>query len=219
MQKIVRIEGLSKSTESSRLMFDNISFTLNKGECLAIKGPSGCGKSTLAKIMTGLCNYDTGRIDILGTPLLDWLKKQPSYFRKNVQLIFQHPFSAFPPLFPVRSYFEDTWKSHYGKITKAFEDQVSSLFHRISFSTRLLSDFPHELSGGELQRLAILRALLLNPKLLICDEITSSLDVLNQAMVFDLLKDLKEKQQMSLIIISHDTALLPEITDRTMLMS
>lgn len=216
MEKIVQVKGLSKFSKSGRPILNEVSFTLKKGDSLAIKGPSGCGKSTLAKILLGLTSYDKGQIQLFETTLEDWLKKRPVEFRQKVQLVFQHPYSAFQPNFPVLSYFEDAWRSYHGKISKEFDVQVAALFSSISFTPDILHSFPNKLSGGELQRIAILRALLLKPELIICDEITSNLDTINQVAIINLLQSLKKNLNMTFIIISHDTNLLPDITDKVL---
>ena len=162
MEKIIRVKEVSKFSRSGRPIVRDVSFSLRKGEALAVKGPSGCGKTTLAKMLTGLTNYDKGEIHFFERPLKSWLKQSPSEFRQKVQLVFQQPYSAFHPKFPVSSYFEDAWKSNCGKISKRFRSEIENLFKSISLDPELLGVFPDNLSGGELQRIAILRALFLN---------------------------------------------------------
>lgn len=211
--RVVQVKQVEKRIlQDNRILFKDVSFSAREGDAIVISGPSGCGKTMLAKILLGLVTYDGGDIDFFGRPLKKWLAGNPLIFRQKVQLILQNPQQAFSPFFSVRSTLEDVWQSHFGTPNAAFEKRLHHFLERVGLEGRLLNSFPEDLSGGESQRFAILRALLLQPKLLICDEITASLDVITKQKLFHLLAELRNEFNMTLLFISHEPVLLPNIT-------
>ncbi|MCR5656990.1 MAG: dipeptide/oligopeptide/nickel ABC transporter ATP-binding protein [Butyrivibrio sp.] len=193
----------------------DISFEIKKGRCLGLIGESGSGKSTIAQIIAGFERADEGSVFFNDKECL--VSRQDFNSRYGMQLIFQNPESSLNPrmkvreiLFEAARYLSDLNKEQMEKLAKEVLSQVH-------LPDKYLGRYPYELSGGECQRVAIARALMLSPGLLICDEITSALDVLVQAQIMDILKGLKEKG-ISILFITHDLALAEEICDEILVL-
>lgn len=198
---ILEVSGLSKSFGLVRAV-DGVSFSVNQGENLSIIGVSGCGKSTLARLMMGLLQPDRGQVKT---------------DRNNIQMIFQDPYSSLDPLWTVRSILREAlWKQRLSVSQK--QDRMQTIMEDVGLSVGMLNRFPHEFSGGERQRIAIARALLANPKVLILDEAVSSLDVLVQKQIMDLLREIKRKFNLTYIVISHNLRLVKNFSDRIAVM-
>lgn len=211
MNDILIAKNISKTFTNIKIpALSCISFTLRKGECLGIIGNSGSGKSTLAKILLGLEPADTGEIFFKNT-LIDFknVTERTRYYQK-VQLIFQNPLASFHPrktllqsmILPLLN---------LGTPKKLAQKKIEELMIAVSLPLDYLRKLPNQISGGECQRAAIARALSISPQVLICDEITSSLDLCVQAEIINLLKSLQEKNKLSLIFISHDIVLAQNI--------
>lgn len=196
----------------------NVNFTINSGEIVGLVGESGCGKSTLARL---LCSYerpDHGSILYNGEDTANMGKKERRQFRQNVQLILQDSLSSMDPKMSVGKTLHETLK--YNEVTVKAErnEKIEKGLQRMLLSTELLDKRPSQLSGGERQRISICRALLVAPELLICDEITSSLDVITRYHLLEELKQLNKKTELPMLFISHDLKAVKSISDRILVM-
>ena len=198
---ILEVSNLHKSFGSVRAV-DGVSFSVAAGESLCIIGESGCGKSTLAKLMIGLLKPDQGTIQV---------------DKGMTQMVFQDPYSSLDPLWTVRSILQEAlWAQRLSSL-KA-QERMGQILEEVGLSASMLNRFPHEFSGGERQRIAIARALLIKPKILILDEAVSSLDVLVQKQIIDLLMHIKRKFNLTYIFISHNLRVVKKFGDRIAVM-
>lgn len=196
----------------------NVSFDLYKGETLGIVGESGCGKSTLSRAIVDLVPA-TGEVSFLGTDLLKLSKKERQKYKKDIQMIFQDPTASLNPRITVGELIAEPLRIHSPHLSEAeIHDQVLEVMNRVGLLANMVNRYPHEFSGGQAQRIGIARALITKPKIIICDEPVSALDVSIQAQVVNLLKDLQEEYGMSLIFIAHDLSVVKHISDRVLVM-
>ena len=192
---------------------ENVSFDIRAGETFALVGESGCGKSTIAKAMAGLVPY-SGQIRITGSEIRNLGRRAAKAIRREVQMIFQDPMASLDPRMRVGDLVAEPLVIH-GIGTKGEQtDRVATLFDRVGLSRDQMDRYPHEFSGGQRQRICIARALALQPKLIIADESVSALDVSVQAKVLDLLRELTEDMGVAYLFISHDMAVVENISDR-----
>lgn len=196
-------------------VFD-VSFTLEKSHRLGLVGESGSGKSTIAKILSRLLDLQKGNIQFLGQELTTYADLE---FYKKVQYISQQPQEAFHPKRTLQASLEEVCQNFkICQTKKEMEEKIDQLLERVGLHPELAQQFPHQLSGGECQRMAIARALLVQPDLLICDEITSALDVTVQEGVMDLLQEIQKSSHTSFLFISHDIALVSQFCDEIMVL-
>ena len=219
MKQILEIKNLNKTfkkaSESVEAVSD-FSLSMNEGECIGIVGESGSGKSTVASIIAGFVKADNGSIYFDGNEL-PYKGKPAQTQRKSMQMIFQNPVSA---LNPHMSILDNLMEAviYYEKVDKnTFRAEAAIELQKMGLPAEYLNRFPRELSGGECQRATIARALISRPKLLICDEITSALDVCVQAEIIRYLIELK-KSGISILFITHDIALTSQLCDRIIVM-
>ena len=193
---------------------DDISISIDAGATHAIVGESGSGKTTIAKAIMGLTEVTDGDIRILDKDILKMEGKEKLNFRKNYQMIFQDPFSSLNPRMRVGSIIKEglSFLKPYMN-TEETNECLKNVIENVGLEESSLYKYPHQFSGGQRQRIAIARVLVLDPKLLICDEPTSSLDVTVQKQVLDLLTEIQTKNQISYLFISHDINLVASISD------
>lgn len=198
---------------------DGVSFDLYEGETLGVVGESGCGKSTLARAMIGLVKASAGEIVWLGQDLTQLSHQAFREKRKEIQMIFQDPLASLNPRMTIGDIIAEPLQTFYPELSKTdVMDQVKAMMMRVGLLPNLINRYPHEFSGGQCQRIGIARALILKPKLIICDEPVSALDVSIQAQVVNLLKEIQREMGLSLIFIAHDLSVVKHISDRIMVM-
>ncbi len=198
---------------------DGVNFRLYEGETLGVVGESGCGKSTLARAIIGLAPITEGSVTWLGTDLSKTSKREMQNIRKDIQMIFQDPLASLNPRMTIGDIIAEPLKTHYPKLTKKeVKEKVEQIMTRVGLLPNVINRYPHEFSGGQCQRIGIARALILEPKVIICDEPVSALDVSIQAQVINLLRSLQKEMGLSLIFIAHDLAVVKHISDRVLVM-
>ena len=204
--------------KSSLKALHQTSFSLYPGETLGLVGESGCGKSTLAKTLVYLDPATSGEFFWQGVKVAFNNKSHIDQLRKDVQLIFQDPYSALHPYKTVGRALEEVLFVHSSKSNIDYSQRVIELLSKVGLDSEYINRYPHELSGGQCQRVVIARALAVEPKVLICDESVAALDISVQAQVLNLLNDLKRDLGLSYIFISHDLAVVKYMSDRIMVM-
>lgn len=198
---------------------DDVSIKLYEGETLGIVGESGCGKSTLARAIIGLVPTKEGSVVWMGQDLAQLNDKAMRLKRKEIQMIFQDPLASLNPRMSVGDIIAEPLKTFYPELTKQeINDQVKIMMEKVGLLSNVINRYPHEFSGGQCQRIGIARALILKPKMIICDEPVSALDVSIQAQVINLLKELQKEFGLSLIFIAHDLSIVKHISDRVLVM-
>lgn len=195
----------------------NINLDVYKGEILGLVGESGCGKSTLGKSILRLIQPE-GQVLYLGENILDLKKNALKEFRKKAQLIFQNPYSSLNPRMTIFSILREPLIVHGIRDKSEINRRVFEIIELVGLNKDDLKRYPHEFSGGQRQRIAIARALILKPDFLVADEPVSALDVSIQAQIVTLLKDLKEKLDLTVLFISHDLGVVKYLSDRIAVM-
>ena len=198
---------------------DNISFDLYPGQTLGVVGESGCGKSTLARAIIRMLPAETGQVLWLGQDLLTTSDAAMKEKRRDLQMIFQDPLASLDPRMTIGEIVAEPLKTHFPRMSKAERGvKVRQVLEKVGILPNLINRYPHEFSGGQCQRIGIARALIINPKLIICDEPVSALDVSIQAQVINLLMELQSELGLSLVFIAHDLSVVKHISDRVMVL-
>ncbi|ODN43496.1 murein tripeptide/oligopeptide ABC transporter ATP binding protein OppF [Piscirickettsia litoralis] len=198
---------------------DGVNFELYAGETLGVVGESGCGKSTLARAILGLLPSQNGRVLWLGEDLRELDKKSMREKRRQLQVIFQDPLASLNPRMTVGEIIAEPLNAFYPEKKKAeVMAEVKAMMKLVGLLPNQVNRYPHEFSGGQCQRIGIARALILKPKMIVCDEPVSALDVSIQAQIVNLLRDLQKKLDLSLIFIAHDLSIVKHISDRVLVM-
>ena len=194
---------------------DKVDLALRRGETLGLMGPSGCGKSTLARILLLLIRPDSGQVCFEGCPVEDRRGRELLRFRQKVQLISQRPESFFDPHMRLGDSILEPLTFYGGRQAKAVgRERLQDLLAQVKLTDELLTRYPHQVSGGEIQRLSLCRALLLDPQVLVLDEPTSMLDVSVQAQILQILRELKVEHGLSYLFITHDREVAEFMCDR-----
>ena len=226
---ILHIENLSKvfdvrdgsffAKKQKLYALRNVTLDLYQGETLGVIGESGCGKSTLGKCIVRLHKPTSGSVVYQGFDLATATLKQVKPYRKDIQMIFQDPFSSLDPRMTAIDTIEEAFLIHGIEADqKKREEMALNILREVGLDAQYAHRFPHEFSGGQRQRINIGRALALNPKIIVCDEPVSALDVAFQAQVINLLKDLQRKHGLTYLFISHDLSIIRHMSDRIAIM-
>ena len=198
---------------------DGISFDIKRGETLGIVGESGCGKSTLARAVIRMVPAHSGRVLWMGQDLLELDGNGMRDQRKDLQMIFQDPLASLDPRMTLGQIVAEPLKTHFPKMPKSeIREKVAAMMARVGLLPNMVNRYPHEFSGGQCQRIGIARALILEPKLIICDEPVSALDVSIQAQVINLLMELQKEMDLALMFIAHDLSVVKHISTRVMVL-
>ncbi len=197
MPALLEVKNLKKYFKTGGGMLhavDDVSFTLNEGKTLGVVGESGCGKSTLGRTILHLLNPTDGQIFFEGEDITSPSRRELSRLRRNMQIIFQDPYSSLNPRMSVSETIMEPLHLHGGTFKKECHEETQMLMDTVGLAKRFGGPYPHELDGGRRQRIGIARALALNPKFIVCDEPVSALDVSIQAQILNLMLDLQERR-------------------------
>lgn len=196
----------------------DVNLEIREGETLALVGESGCGKSTLGRVLIRLLEPTSGEILYRGKSIVGMKEAEFAGFRREMQIIFQDPYASLNPRMSVKDIIGEPLLTYGMKDKKEREMRVRKLMQEVGIAQEFYNRFPHQFSGGQRQRIGIARAIALNPRLIICDEPVSALDVSIQSQVLNLLKDLQERYGLTYLFISHDLSVVKFIADRVCVM-
>ena len=210
--------GIIRHTINQVKAVDGVSFTINKGETLGLVGESGCGKSTVGHTMLGLVPATSGSLFFKGKDLLKLQSKEEKKIRRQIQIVFQDPYSSLDPRLPVGESIAEGLKIHKLGSRKEQFDRVLEVLEWVGLEDYHAMRYPHEFSGGQRQRIGIARALILEPEFIVLDEPVSALDVSIQAQILNILKELQKELGLSFLFIAHNLAVVEHISDRIAVM-
>lgn len=210
--------GIFSKTVGQVQAVDGVSFHINKGEIMGLVGESGCGKTTVGRLILGLYEPTAGEIHFEGVNISELSGPSMRNVRRHLQIIFQDPYGSLNPRMTIGDIIGEPLFVHNIAKGKEKEQRVVNLLETVGMSPRYMKRYPHEFSGGQRQRIGIARALALNPKLIVCDEPVSALDVSIQAQVINLLEDLQARFGFTYLFIAHDLSVIKHISDRVAVM-
>ena len=218
---VLKVENLTKHFpvrgSRSRVVHavDGVSFEIARGQTLGLVGESGCGKSTCARTIIRIYEPTAGRIELCGKDITALDQKQLKPFRRDMQMIFQDPYASLNARMTVRDIISEPLRAHgLARDPKEVDQRVNEMLASVGLSQEHARRYAHEFSGGQRQRVGIARALILNPRLVICDEPISALDVSIQAQVVNLLRSLQQKQGLTYLFIAHDLSMVRYVSDQ-----
>ena len=209
--------SFSKGKKKTLKALDGVSLKIKKGEIFGIVGESGCGKSTLGRAMLRLFDITDGQVIFQGQDITQFSRRQMKNYRRDMQMIFQNPYSSFNPKLKIGTSLREVGQV-YGMSQEKTGEKIRELLDYIHLPEDMLVRSPGELSGGQLQRLAIARALILDPSFIVADEPVSALDVSVQAQILNLITDLRKKMGMTMLFISHEMTVVEHICDQVAVM-
>lgn len=222
---ILEINGLNVEYKTAKIheskvvkAVNGVSLTINEGEIYAIAGESGCGKSTMAKAIMKLVTPVAGNILYMGKNVFEYKTSENKEYRKNVQMIFQNPYSSLNPKMKIKDILSEPLEINTNLSKEERTAKIENIISKVGLDKKHLELYPHEFSGGQRQRIAIARALVLNPKLIIADEPVSALDASVQAQILNMLNELKTEFNLTMIFISHDLSVIKFLSDRVGIM-
>ncbi|UDM49127.1 ABC transporter ATP-binding protein [Cupriavidus sp. MP-37] len=218
MLEVADLHVTHRSGAHATAAVQGVSFSIAAGETVGLVGESGCGKSTLARAVLRLADHDAGRIVFDGTDIASVERRRMRPWRGAMQLVFQDPYSSLNPRRTVAEVLEGTLQIHGVRDRHERRARAAAMIDRVGLPAAALHRYPHEFSGGQRQRIGIARALIVRPRLLVCDEPVSALDVSVQAQVLNLLADLQAEYGLSCLFISHDLGVVRYIADRILVM-
>ena len=211
-------KGLLRRTVGQVLALDGVSFAIGRGETLGLVGESGCGKSTLARTVLRLIEPTAGAIKVGGRDITHLRKSELRPYRREMQIIFQDPFSSLNPRMSAGDIVGEPLSVHGVARGADRRARIAALFERVGLSKAQMSNYPHQFSGGQRQRICVARALAMQPEILIADEAVSALDVSIRAQVINLMMDLQRRKHLSYLFIAHDLAVVEHISRRIAVM-
>lgn len=216
-EQLLKVNNLCKFFKTSRGMLhaaDDVTFTIDRGRTLGVVGESGCGKSTTGRAILRLLEPTAGQVYFEGEDISALSKRQMRKKRKDMQIIFQDPFSSLNPRKTISQAIMEPMIIHDICETKAERmEKVLELMDVVGLAQRLVNTYPHELDGGRRQRIGIARALALDPKFIVCDEPVSALDVSIQAQILNLMKEIQEERDLTYMFITHDLSVVNHFSD------
>lgn len=221
-KKLLEVKELSKiftKSKSTIRAVDGISFDIRHGETVGLVGESGCGKTTTGRLILNLIEATSGQVLFEGQDIKTYNKKERLSFRRNAQIIFQDCFASLSPRMRAGNIIVEALGVHrIGENRRERREIAKRFFNDVTLSEDQMSRYPHEFSGGQRQRIGIARALCLQPKLIVCDEPVSALDVSVQAQIINMMMEIQQKYKMAYLFISHDLSVIKHISDRILVM-
>lgn len=225
---LLEVEHVSKTFAKRRVLVgrqmpsapavDDVSFMIDEGECLAVVGESGAGKSTLGRLVLRLIEPDRGSVTLAGMDVRSLNRRELRASREHMQMVFQDPYSSLDPRMTIRACVAEPLLAHTPMSRVERDRRAAELIDTVGLSSRYLDRYPVELSGGQLQRVSIARAIALKPKLIVCDEPVTALDVSVRAQIINLLNDLRSEFNLAYLFVTHDLALVEIVADRVLVM-